>query len=179
MGIERASSKGKQPMKRVCLITGASGRLGNALCASLAALNHVIAIYNRNIPSVSSQLRRHLSPAGSKAEVFCIQADVTKREDIRRLVEVSLARFGQIDVLINAAADLQFHGKVTELWQSDAYAIAQLDLNCVAPMVLSSAIFSECWRDDREGNQNMNRCIVNISSMSGLYAHPEAGQAYY
>jgi NAD(P)-dependent dehydrogenase (short-subunit alcohol dehydrogenase family) len=112
-------------------------------------------------------------------EVFCIQADLTKREDIRRLVEVSLARFGRIDVLINAASDIQFHGKVTELWQSDPYAIPQLDINCVAPMLLSSAIFSGFWRDQREENQRWNRCIVNVSSMSALYAYPEVGQSYY
>ena len=166
-------------MKRVCLITGASGRLGTALCASLATDYHVIAAYNRNQPSVSSQLRRCLRPSDDLAEALCIQADLTKREDVRRLVEVSLARFGRIDVLINAASDLRFYGKVTELWQSDSYAIHQLDLNCVAPMLLSSAIFSGFWRDQREENQRWNRCIVNVSSMSALYAYPEAGQAFY
>jgi NAD(P)-dependent dehydrogenase (short-subunit alcohol dehydrogenase family) len=166
-------------MKRVCLITGASGRLGKALCTSLRSNYEVIAAYNQNQPAISSQLRKCLQTPDDLGNVFCIQADLTKREDIHRLVEVALARFQRIDVLINAASDLRFHGRVTELWQADAYASPQLDINCVAPMLLSSAIFSGFWRDQREENQRWNRCIVNVSSMSGLYAYPEAGQAFY
>jgi NAD(P)-dependent dehydrogenase (short-subunit alcohol dehydrogenase family) len=67
--------------------------------------------------------------------VYCVQADLTKPEDIRRVVEVGMARFGQIDHVVNAAADLKFHGKLKELWFYNSYAAQQMFINSISPML--------------------------------------------
>jgi NAD(P)-dependent dehydrogenase (short-subunit alcohol dehydrogenase family) len=46
-------------------------------------------------------------------------------------------------------------------------------------MQLTSAIFQDSWKHDRQANQERNRCVINISSISGLHVFPSSGQAFY
>ncbi len=167
-------------MKPVCLVTGASGRLGRLLCRDLASDHEVIASYHNTVPDVSSQLRRPVSDgAESCPPVYCVQADLHCRDDIRRLVEVAHARYGRIDSVVNAAADIRFHGALVELWQSGDDVLSQLAINSFAPFQLVSAIFQSHWKDESEENAKWNRNVVNVSSVSSLYVTKSIGQAYY
>ncbi|MGJ7574285.1 SDR family NAD(P)-dependent oxidoreductase [Variovorax sp. RB2P76] len=170
-------------MKPVCLITGAAGLLGRMLCESLASTHDIVAVYHRKMPDIASQLRSRIASnegnTHTPSAAYCIQADLTVRHDIQRIVEISMARFGRLDVVINSAADIKFHGKLIEAWQTDDYAQHQLSVNCIAPVQLTSAVFENFWKNDPAENEKNNRCVVNVSSVSGLKAFPAAGQAYY
>jgi NAD(P)-dependent dehydrogenase (short-subunit alcohol dehydrogenase family) len=127
----------------------------------------------------SIQFERNGEQWGSANIPFCVQGDLTRTEDIRRVVEVTLARFGRVDVLINSAADTHFHGKLLELSFGSTEAESQLLTNCIAPMQLASAVFQESWKHERAANRESNRCVINVSSVSGLYVYPSIGQAFY
>ncbi len=172
-------------VKPVCLITGAAGKLGSALCRAFLDTHEVAAIYRNELPKIPSQMLVPIDPVRSgKGQqqanlAFCIQGDLTIREDIRRIVEVVLARFGRIDVVIHSAADIRYHGKLLELYFDSSSVEKQLAMNCVAPMNLISAIFQESWKNERTANRDFNRCVINVSSVSGLYVLPNVGQAFY
>lgn len=166
-------------MNPVCLVTGAGGQLGNALCARLNEDFDIVASFRSTPPLINSQLKWRAGAASDEGRVLCVQGDLTRREDICRLVEVAMARFGRIDAVVNSAADIAFHGKLIELWQSTPYAQSQLEINCIAPMNLVSAVHHYCWKDAPEDNAHWNRSVINVSSMSGVYAYPAAGQAIY
>ncbi|MFI0898478.1 SDR family NAD(P)-dependent oxidoreductase [Streptomyces sp. NPDC020983] len=170
-------------MKPVCLITGAGGRLGQLLCADLAQDHEVVATYHTAVPRVASQLQWPIGddPSGEERSpaIHCVQADLLSREDIRRVVEVAHARHGRIDSIVNAAADVRFHGRLVELWESGDEIVSQLAINAVAPAQLASAVFQSCWKDQTEENSRWNRSIVNVSSISGLSVSKDVGQAYY
>jgi NAD(P)-dependent dehydrogenase (short-subunit alcohol dehydrogenase family) len=172
-------------LKPVCLITGSGGRLGQALCRALVNEYEIIAAYHNKTPSISSNVMRQVDPNRPtpgqpiNSHVYCVQGDLTKREDIRRLVEVSVAKFGTIDVLINSAADLKFYGNLTEFWQMEDHGTPQLFMNCVAPMLLTSLVFGSCWKDHPKENRLSNRNVVNVSSGSSYYVVSESGQAFY
>ncbi|MGW4160117.1 SDR family NAD(P)-dependent oxidoreductase [Streptomyces sp. NPDC004788] len=170
-------------MKPVCLITGAGGRLGRLLCADLAQDHEVVAAYHTTVPKVASQLQWPVGTTQSTSRnlpaIHCVQADLLSREDIRRVVEVAQARHGRVDSIINAAADVQFLGRLVELWESGDEAVAQLLVNAVAPIQLASAVFQACWKDQTEENSRWNRSVVNVSSVSSLYVAKDVGQAYY
>ena len=172
-------------MMPTCLVTGSAGKLGSALCKALVETHQIVAVYRRKLPGFPSQLRSTIDPGSTSkkwesADVpFCIQGDLTRNEDVRRIVEVALARFGRIDVLINSAADTRFHGKLLELSFGSAEAQNQLLTNCIAPTQLVSTVFQESWKHERAANREFNRCVINISSVSGLHVYPSAGQAFY
>jgi NAD(P)-dependent dehydrogenase (short-subunit alcohol dehydrogenase family) len=172
-------------MKPTCLITGGAGKLGTALCRALAETHRIVAVYHKKIPAFPSQLRHPIDLESSREKwesgdvPFCVQGDLTRIEDVRRIVEVTLARFGRVDVLINSAADTRFHGNLLELTYGCSEVQNQLLTNCVAPMQLISAVFQESWKHERAPNQEFNRCVINISSISGLYVYRGAGQAFY
>jgi NAD(P)-dependent dehydrogenase (short-subunit alcohol dehydrogenase family) len=161
-------------MKPVCLITGAGGRLGAHLCATLRDRYRVVAAYHETPPNTSSQSMQVIDPRSFREgqelpdpQVYSVQADITRREDMRRLVEVAVARFGRIDMLINNAADLRFHGRLNELWYAEDHAERIMQLNAIVPMRLASAVFHACWKQDRSENMAAKRGVVNISSTSG------------
>ncbi|PTR10216.1 NAD(P)-dependent dehydrogenase (short-subunit alcohol dehydrogenase family) [Nitrosospira sp. Nsp5] len=178
-------------MKPVCLITGAGGRLGQDLCHALQEDYDLVATYRSTIPDIPSQFQQPLEGTAGGAEepenesalngvpAYLVQADLTRREDVKRVVEVALARYGRIDALINTAADIKFHGNLRDLWQANDYPQSQMLLNSIVPMQLASAIYQYCWRDQPDENTRWNRSVVNISSISGLYVFEERGQAFY
>ena len=175
-------------MKPVCLITGAGGRLGQDLCHALQEDYQLVATYRTTIPNIPSQFQRPLkgaddpknkSDSSDDVPVYLVQADLTCREDVKRVIEVTLARYGRIDALINAAADIKFHGNLRDLWQADDYPQSQMLLNAIVPMQLASAIYQYCWKDQPDENARWNRSVVNVSSISGLYVYEERGQAFY
>lgn len=151
-------------MKPVCLITGAGGRLGQDLCHALQDDYQVVASYRSRRPDIASP------------SVQLIQADLTQRDDLQRLVSDTLARHGRIDALVNSAADIKFHGSLRDLWQAGDYPQSQLLLNAIVPMQLASAIHQQCWRQQPDENARWNRSIVNVSSISGLYVFQERGR---
>jgi NAD(P)-dependent dehydrogenase (short-subunit alcohol dehydrogenase family) len=106
-------------------------------------------------------------------------ADLLKRDDIRRIVDIALARIGQVDTIVNCAADVHFYGKAAEAWYAEDAPRSQFMVNCVAPMQLVSLVHDLCWKDNRDENAHRNRSVVNISTVSGIYAFPSQGQAFY
>ena len=80
---------------KVVVITGASGGIGAAVAEMLGARGAAVVLVARREPA----LREVASRCGERA--FPIVADVTLRDEVRRVVEESVARFGRIDVWIN------------------------------------------------------------------------------
>jgi NAD(P)-dependent dehydrogenase (short-subunit alcohol dehydrogenase family) len=50
---------------------------------------------------------------------------------------------------------------------------------CAGAYHTGSLIFQSCWKHERERKTQRNRCVVNVSSGSGLYVDPGSGQAAY
>lgn len=176
---------GRTVPRRVCLLTGASGELGTAFCRRHADRYDIVAVYHSRLPQLVSQvssLADPLAPGAELAEnghpVFAVQADLTRDEDLARLLEVALARFGRIDLLVNAAAWSTRERVLDQHLFPDSLE-RHLATNVVAPARLALAVARACWQDRPEENQACNRNVVNVSSTGGLYVYPDAGQAAY
>jgi NAD(P)-dependent dehydrogenase (short-subunit alcohol dehydrogenase family) len=169
-------------MRRVVLVTGAGGRLGDEIGRRLLGSCDVVVTFRTRRPRLPTQLDQPIAFGASETSsstAFAVQADLTEPHDVRRLAEVVLARFGRIDVLINCAADVNFHGSLRNLWPSYASVQRQLHINSIAPVLLSSIFFDLFWKDRPEENAKTNRSILNISSVSGLQVAEDVGQGFY
>jgi short-subunit dehydrogenase len=80
---------------QVVVITGASGGIGAALALALAPRGASLVLVARRDDAL------RVVAAGCGPRVHAIRADATRRDDVRRVVQESLARFGRIDVWVN------------------------------------------------------------------------------
>src|SRR5262249_40157032 len=96
------------------------------------------------------------------AEVEFVRADISKEEDARRISDVAISRFGNLDILVNNAADFTQMGvERAELadWQK------VLGVN-----VIGTALVAKFAIPHMKANGGS---IVNVASMSGLIAQAE------
>src|SRR5438045_2174326 len=85
---------------KVVIVTGGSSGIGRATAQAFAAEGARVAVVARKEAALNETLRE-LEKTGSAA--LAIPADLTRLEDVQKVADETLARFGQIDVLINNA----------------------------------------------------------------------------
>jgi len=142
-------------MKNI-IVTGGSRGIGKCLVENLAREGYNV-ILNYNKPEKQAKkIQNDLKAEGIVIEIF--KADVSKKEEVKKLVEFAIEKMQTIDVLINNAgiARLQMFQDVTED-----------DWNEVINTNLKSAFYMS-----QEVVPNMihkkSGCIINISSIWGL-----------
>jgi len=116
---------------KVVVITGASAGIGAALAELLAARGaSVVLVARREAP-----LAEVAGRCGERAHA--IVADVTRREEVRRVVEESIARFGRIDVLVNNGRYVG-PGHMDRLLDTPLELLDRhLEANVMAPLLLT------------------------------------------
>ncbi|MFQ5830182.1 MAG: SDR family NAD(P)-dependent oxidoreductase [Candidatus Methylomirabilia bacterium] len=94
---------------KVALVTGASRGIGRALAIALAEAGADVACAARTTADLA-ETAEAVEALGRRAMV--ITADVTSSDEIERMVEQAVERFGRIDVLVNNAGAV--FGKASE-----------------------------------------------------------------
>src|SRR5262245_21767184 len=86
---------------RAALVTGGSKGLGLAMARALAEAGADIVISSRHEAELQKALDQILAGTGRKGAY--VVADMSKRDDVRRLARTALDKMGGVDVLINNA----------------------------------------------------------------------------
>jgi len=105
---------------KVALVTGGSKGLGRAIALELAREGVEVALCARDAGEVDAAAREIGGEVGRA--VLGVVADVTRADDIGRLVEATVARFGALDILVNNAGRAtpgDFETLTDEAWQAD------------------------------------------------------------
>jgi NAD(P)-dependent dehydrogenase (short-subunit alcohol dehydrogenase family) len=102
----------------VVLITGALTGIGHATARAFAQEGARIVVSGRR-DEAGQALAKELRALGAEAEY--VQADVRHEDDVRSLVDQTVARFGRLDVAVNNAGTEGKPGPVTEQ-SADSYA---------------------------------------------------------
>ena len=87
--------------KRVALVTGASGGLGQAIATTLAAAGARVAVHYGKDAQVADRVVESIRQQGGEAQAFA--ADVADVAAVRELVAAVEQRFGSLDILVNNA----------------------------------------------------------------------------
>ena len=85
---------------KVVVITGASSGLGEATARMLSAQGATVVLGARRVERIAA-LAAELMNAGGKA--LALGTDVTRSEEVQRLVDAAVETFGRIDVILNNA----------------------------------------------------------------------------
>ena len=96
----------------VVLITGALTGIGRAAAVAFAKKGAKVAVAGRR-DEAGKELVKELRSLGAEAEF--IKADVRKEDDVRAMVDKTVARFGRIDVAVNNAATEGQVGPINEI----------------------------------------------------------------
>ena len=141
---------------RTVIVTGGSRGIGAAIVVELAKNNYNVVLNYNNSEEKAKKIQKDLKEQGINIEIF--KADVSKREDVKKLVNFTIEKYNNIDILINNAGIDQIK-PFMDITNEDWNKIIQTNLNSVfycSQEVLKNMI------------HNKKGCIINISSIWGI-----------
>jgi NAD(P)-dependent dehydrogenase (short-subunit alcohol dehydrogenase family) len=146
---------------RVAIVTGGSKGLGKAMARGFAEAGADVVISSRHESELKSAAAEIAQ--GTKSKVVHFVADMTRREDVRRLADSALKAMGKVDILVNNAGSNkpQAIDKITdETWDEI------VELNLTSCMALTRALVPQ-MKERRWGR------VIHISSIMGLTSKEE------
>ena len=141
---------------RTALVTGGSRGIGKAIAAELAGAGASVVLGYR---SGAEEAEAIASEIGARA----VQADVSRPDDARRLVEEG----GELDILVNNAGVTR-DGLLARMSDEDWDVVLDTNLG---------GVFNTCRAAARGMMKRRGGSIVNISSIVGIHGNP--GQTNY
>ncbi|AWL11824.1 Pteridine reductase [Saliniradius amylolyticus] len=153
------------PSNAVILITGAAQRLGATLARHLHSKGYRILIHYHRSVEAAEQLRSELEQQRPNS-VNTVHGDLTQAASITGIVDQALARFGEVNGLINNASAFYPSpmGEIDEPHWHQLFAT-----NTAAPLLLSQQL--------RQQLSHHNGCIINITDIYGMTGR--AGYSLY
>ena len=86
---------------KVAIVTGGNSGIGKAIVEQLAELGAKVVIDYRSHPEATEDIERQIGSYGGSS--FGVQADVGKLDDLQRLIQAAVERYGRLDVMVNNA----------------------------------------------------------------------------
>jgi 3-oxoacyl-[acyl-carrier protein] reductase len=122
---------------RVALVTGGARDIGRGICRKLAEGGASVVVNYFRSESEAEETVVQIEEAGGRA--IAVQADVTKREDVTRLVAASREAYGgEIHVLVNNAGGLVGRTPFSEI--DDAFWDSVMDINLRSVLYVTQAV---------------------------------------
>jgi NAD(P)-dependent dehydrogenase (short-subunit alcohol dehydrogenase family) len=120
---------------KVALVTGGSSGLGRTIAEAFGEAGAKLVVAGLEDEAVR-QAASQLEAAGCQA--LGVPADITRQEDVDRLVRGTLARFGRLDVLVNNAGR-SMRGKVLDTTPEQFRDLMELNLIAVVRVTRAAA----------------------------------------
>jgi len=151
---------GKQLHGQVALVTGAAKRLGRSIALRLAAEGAAVVVNYKSSKKDAEAVVREIRAHGGKAAA--VQADVSRRAEVKRLFAAVTKQFARLDILVNNAGaffPVEFEKITDEQWDGI------LDTNLKSQFLCAQAAAPIMKRQGRGR-------IINLSSLGGLLPWP-------
>jgi len=146
---------------KVALITGGGSGIGEASSELFAREGAAVGVCDLNADTAESVAAR-IRNAGGRA--IALQADVTSRDDVQRVVDAVVSKFGGLNILVNSAG-VSDRGAPSDYDEDQTWQWV-MDIN-VSGTLLPCRIGVEAMRKSGGGS------IINLSSIYGLVGRTE------
>ncbi len=153
---------------KVALITGGSRGIGRAYAEAVAAFGANVAIAARDQGKIDETLG---ILAKYKVKTLGISADMTREEDIKRMVDETIKKLGRIDILFNNAGIARPQRPIHEEVIADFDIVISTNLR--APFLVLKYVLPVMIKQNKGA-------IINTSSTAGIRAEiPEIAPIAY
>jgi NAD(P)-dependent dehydrogenase (short-subunit alcohol dehydrogenase family) len=150
----------------VAIVTGASRGLGSAIAEGLAEQGARVVLSSRKQEDLDREAARLNERFPGSA--VAIAAHAGRRDDLARLVDRTVERFGRIDVLVNNAGTNPYFGPLIDadpsVWDKT------FEVNLRGYFLLTQLVY-RAWMEQNGG------AVLNIASTGGL--RPSIGLGVY
>ena len=143
---------------KVVLITGSSSGIGAATAVLFSKSGAQVVVTGRNAEKVEEVAQNCQKVSSKGLSPLRVVADVGKEEDINRLVDETIKKFGRLDVLVNNAGIVDMAG-VTEDKFMGVYKNV-INTNLTSTVLMTHLCVQHLAKT--KGN------IINISSVAAL-----------
>lgn len=137
------------------LITGASTGIGAAVAKGFGRFGARVGVHCNQSREPAEQVAAAVRAAGGEAIV--VQGDVTRADDIPRIIDETIAAFGRIDVLVNNAGDVLYRMPFEQLSETQVDEITSLNARSV---VTACRLALPHFKGQGHGN------IINTTSLA-------------
>ena len=159
---------------KTAIVSGSGRGIGRSIALKLASEGANVVVNDLDTEPAAAVVEE-ITKAGGKA-VICA-GNVTAPDFAERFVGTATSEFGGLDIVINNAGytwDTVIQKMGDDQWD------AILDVHLKAPFQIlraAQSVISKAAKVEKDAGLRVNRKVVNISSIAGLYGN--AGQANY
>jgi glucose 1-dehydrogenase len=139
---------------KVAIVTGGNSGIGKSIVEWLAELGAKVVIDYRSHPEATEALEEEIGSYGGSS--FGVQADVGKLEDLQRLVDTAVSRYGRLDIMVNNAG-IETRTSILDTTPDDFDKVLNVNLRGV--------FFATQYAAKQMIAQGSGGRIINISSV--------------
>lgn len=141
---------------KIAIVTGAAQGLGEAISRRLAVEGASVTVADINYQKASRVAEEIIKSFGEN-RAMAVEVDVTKSEDVKKMVDETVKKFGRVDILISNAGILKAF-EITEfpeeVWRK------MIDVNLVGYFLCAKEV-AKAMKKQKSG------VIIQINSKSG------------
>ena len=154
---------------KVVVVTGASSGIGRETALAFARAGAHVVLAARNVARLRELIDTH---PDFRERLLAIPTDVTKQEDVERLFNTVIARFGHVDILVNNAG-VGLRATVEATRFDDAQRV--LDVDFFGALRCIQAALPHMRRQKPARSRGPRAQIVNVGSILSVVATPRNG----
>ena len=142
-------------MAKTIIVTGGTRGIGAAIVRVLLNAGYNVVLNYNKSDEIAQKAKEEYTNKGYNVEIF--RADISKRDDVKKLIEYTLDKFGTIDVVVNNAGidnEKLFQEITDEDWNS------VINTNLYSVFCMSQEVLPTMLNKQKG-------CIINISSIYG------------
>lgn len=158
---------------KIALITGSSSGIGKTTAIRFAKEGAKLVVNYRENKTGGEETIKEIQKWG--VECLLVQADVSKPEDVERMFDEVVKKFGTVDILVNNAAIPNDQVPYLEASYNDIVSLVNTDL--IAPMVVAQYAIKYMQKQGYgkilntssiRGAEHGGRSVVYAASKAGL-----------
>lgn len=152
---------------KVAVVTGSTRGIGKAIAEQMALQGAAVVVSSRNAQACADVAAEiNVKAAGKGGGAIAIAANISRKEDMERLVSGARERLGKIDILVCNAASNPYYGPMLGI---DDAALDKILANNIKSNHWLCALVLPEMQVRRDG------VIIVISSIAGIRGHATLG----